>query len=80
MTNRATSLAEEAEKLPVPDRIRLVEHLLASLDKPEPDIDAAWAEEGERRLDAYLAGETAARDADEVLAKYLKTTPSAGCR
>jgi putative addiction module component (TIGR02574 family) len=72
MTNRATLLAEEAEKLPVPERIWLVEHLLASLDKSEPDIDAAWAEESERRLDAYLAGETAARDADEVLAKHLK--------
>jgi putative addiction module component (TIGR02574 family) len=72
MTNRVTSLAEEAEKLPVPGRIRLAVHLLASLHKPEPDIDAAWAEESDRRLDAYLAGETSARDADEVLAKYLK--------
>ncbi len=71
MTNRVTLLAEEAEKLPVRDRIQLVEHLLATLDKPEPDIDAAWAEESERRLDAYLSGETAARDADEVLAKHL---------
>ena len=52
-----------------PERIRLIEHLLASLDKPEPEIEAAWAEEAERRLDAYLSGETAARDADEVLAK-----------
>ncbi len=49
MTNRVTSLAEEAEKLPVPGRIQLAVHLLATLDKPEPDIDAAWAEEGERR-------------------------------
>jgi len=56
----------------VPDRIRLVERLLATLDRPEPDIDAAWAEESERRLDAYLSGETAARDADEVLANHLK--------
>jgi putative addiction module component (TIGR02574 family) len=72
MTNRIADLAQEAEKLPAADRIRLVEHLLGSLDKPEPDIDAAWAEESERRLDAYLAGEASARDADEVLAKYLK--------
>jgi hypothetical protein len=46
--------------------------LLASLDKPEPEIQAAWAEEAERRLDTYLSGENTARDADEVLAKYLK--------
>ncbi|MGO8954698.1 MAG: addiction module protein [Rhodomicrobium sp.] len=66
------SLAEQAEQLPAADRIHLVEHLLASLDKPEPDADAAWANESERRLDAYLAGETGARDASEVLAKHLK--------
>ncbi len=72
MTNRIASLTKEAEQLPAPERIRLIEHLLASLDKPEPEIEAAWAEESERRLDMYLAGETQARDADEVLAKYLK--------
>jgi putative addiction module component (TIGR02574 family) len=72
MTNRIASLTKEAEQLPAPERIRLIEHLLASLDKPEPEIEAAWAEEAERRLDTYLSGETTARDADEVLAKYLK--------
>jgi putative addiction module component (TIGR02574 family) len=72
MTNRIASLTKEAEQLPAPERIRLIEHLLASLDKPEPEIEAAWAEEAERRLDMYLSGETTARDSDEVLAKYLK--------
>jgi hypothetical protein len=28
--------------------------LLASLDKPEPEIDSAWAEEAERRLEADI--------------------------
>jgi Putative addiction module component len=41
-------------------------------DKPDPEIDRAWAEECERRLDSYLRGETTALDAEEVLAKYLK--------
>jgi putative addiction module component (TIGR02574 family) len=72
MNERIRALTEEAERLPVPDRVRLVEHLLATLDKPDPEIDRAWAEECERRLDRYLRGETTALDADEVLAKYLK--------
>jgi putative addiction module component (TIGR02574 family) len=72
MNTRITSLAEEAERLPAVDRIELVERLLSSLDKPDPEIDRAWAEECERRLDAYLSGETSARDAEDVLAKYLK--------
>ena len=66
------SIAEEAERLPVDDRIRLVEHLLSTLDKPDPEIDQAWAAEGELRLDAYLRAETTARDAQDVLGKHLK--------
>lgn len=69
ITERA--ITEEAERLPVPDRVRLVEYLLATLDKPDPEIDRAWAEECERRLDSYLRGETTALGAEEVLAKYL---------
>jgi putative addiction module component (TIGR02574 family) len=69
---RVTPLAEEAKRLPAAERIRLVEGLLNSFDKCDPEIDAAWAEECERRLDAYLSGAVAARDADGVLAKHLK--------
>ncbi len=72
MDERIRTITEEVERLPVPDRVRLVELLLASLDKPDPDIDRAWAEECDRRLDRYLQGETTTLDAEEVLAKYLK--------
>jgi Putative addiction module component len=56
--------------LPARDRIRLVELLLRSIDGPDPDIDRAWIDVGERRLDTYLQGEATARDAKDVLAKY----------
>ena len=72
MNTRTTLIAEEAERLPATDRIKLVGHLLTTLDKPDPEIDQAWVEESERRLDAYLRGETTARDAKDVLAKHLK--------
>jgi putative addiction module component (TIGR02574 family) len=72
MNTRIATIAQEAERLPAADRIKLVEHLLTTLDKPDPEIDQAWAEESERRLDAYLEGETTARDAKDVLAKHLK--------
>jgi putative addiction module component (TIGR02574 family) len=72
MNTRITLIAEEAGRLSAADRIKLVEHLLATLDKPDPEIDRAWADESERRLDAYLRGETTARDAKDVLAKHLK--------
>ncbi len=72
MSARITSIAEEAGRLSAADRIRLVEHLLATLDKPDPEVDGAWADESERRLDAYLRRETTTRDAKDVLAKHLK--------
>ena len=73
MNKRITAIADEAERLPAADRIRLVERLLATLDTPDPSIDRAWAAEAERRLEAYERGETTARDARNVLAKHLKT-------
>ena len=72
MNERFRAITEEVERLPVPDRVRLVEFLLATLDKPDPDIDRAWAEECEQRLDRYLRGETTSLDSEEVLAKYLR--------
>jgi putative addiction module component (TIGR02574 family) len=72
MNTRIRALTEEAERLPAADRVRLVEHLLATLDKPDADIDRAWIEECKRRLDRYLRGEATALDADDVLAKHLK--------
>ena len=72
MNEHSKSIAKEAEQLPVTDRIKLVELLLASLDRPDPEIDRIWAEEGERRLDAYLRGGTKAREAKDVLAKHRK--------
>ena len=61
-----TSLAEEAEQLPAVERIRLVEHLLTTLDKPDAEIDRAWGEESERRLEAMLAGYTIAKGLQHV--------------
>jgi putative addiction module component (TIGR02574 family) len=72
MNARATSLADEAERLPPADRIAIVERLLNSLGKTDPEIEQAWADEAERRLDEYLAGGVAGLDTEEVLAKYLK--------
>jgi putative addiction module component (TIGR02574 family) len=38
------------------DKIRLLEMLLESLDKPGPKIEAAWVAESERRYVAYKRG------------------------
>jgi putative addiction module component (TIGR02574 family) len=72
VSTRVSSIAEEADRLSAADRIALIEHLLDSLNPSNPKVDAAWVEESERRLDAYLRGEATARDAQDVLSAHLK--------
>jgi len=66
MTQAALELATLAAKLPPSDRLQLVETILATLDKPDPEIGAAWATEAEDRLAAYRRGELAALDEGDV--------------
>lgn len=66
MTQAALELAALAAKLAPSDRLQLVETILATLDKPDPEISAAWANEAEERLAAYRRGELVAVDESEV--------------
>ncbi len=42
----------EALKLKADERSEIVDQLLQSLDKPDPDIDRVWGEEAVRRARA----------------------------
>lgn len=46
-------LLEAALKLDANERFTLIEALLRSLDEPDQNIDAIWADEASRRLLAY---------------------------
>ncbi len=69
MSNKVKMLTEQACALPPQDRIALVEDVLESLDRSDPDIDQLWAQEASDRLAAYRRGELAARDLREIIAK-----------
>ena len=49
-------ILKEALKLKPQDRFTVIDGLLRSLDQPDAAIDAIWAEEAQRRLEAYRAG------------------------
>lgn len=68
MSVSTETLLRQALELPANDRAALVEGLIASLDKPDPALDALWLKEAESRLAAYRSGELGAVDADEVFA------------
>ena len=67
MTPQSQQILREALGLPPTDRAELVEQILASFEFPaRQDIDAAWAQEAEDRIDAYKRGEIKSSPASEV--------------
>ena len=50
MANLIEELSSQARKLPAADRVRLAEELLATVHKPDREVEAAWAWEEEIRL------------------------------
>ena len=63
-------LAKKATGLQPVERIRLVEAILYSLDKPDPDIEQSWIAESEARYEAYKRGELDAIDWEETKKRY----------
>lgn len=59
-------LVTMALKLNPADRFDLVDQVLHSLDKPDPEIDRIWLDEAERRLTAYRAGRVQGIPAKEI--------------
>lgn len=72
MATSAKSLLQQALKMPPNERTALVETLLLSLDKPDPELDALWLKEAEDRLTAYHSGELGAVDAEQVFVELGK--------
>lgn len=57
-------------KLDPAERFALVDDILHTLDKPDPEIDQLWIEEAERRLAAYRRGEVEGIPAEDVLGTF----------
>jgi hypothetical protein len=73
MHDCVAELAARGVALAPDDRSRLIDLLLVSLHEgPLADVEAAWDEEVERRLDAHDRGETVSIDGEEVLAEALR--------
>lgn len=70
MSPRAQELFREAMALPVKERADLAAELLASLDEAAAEdpaeVEAAWAEEIERRARRVISGESVGIPWDEV--------------
>ncbi|HVT18030.1 MAG TPA: addiction module protein [Thermoanaerobaculia bacterium] len=69
MTTHAEHLLREVLNLPADERADVASELLASLDEatdPRADVEAAWAEEIEKRARRVLGGEASGPPWPEV--------------
>ncbi len=48
------------------ERYVVVEEILKSLDNPDPQLEEIWAEEAEKRLEAYRNGRLSGVSFDEI--------------
>ncbi|MFH0977436.1 MAG: addiction module protein [Spirochaetota bacterium] len=65
-----SQLAKKAFELKPVERIQLVEAILFSLDKPDPEIEQKWIAESEARYEAYNKGEIEAINWDDIKMRY----------
>ena len=63
-------ILKDASNLRPAEKAALIDKLLSSLDHPDKEIDALWANEAEARIEAYDQGKIKALTLKEVLEKY----------
>ncbi len=61
-------IIEEAECLPVEERLMVIDSLLRTINAPTTEIDCEWVEVAKRRLAELRSGRTKAVPGDEVFA------------
>ena len=57
---------EQALELKANERSKLIDELLKSLDKPDEEIDEIWANEADKRPEAYRNGELKTVPMEEI--------------
>ena len=73
MTDKTQAIVEQALKLSPTERAEVAEQLLVSLDEvPDTDIEQAWQEEIQRRIQQIDRGEVELIDSDTVMAELRK--------
>jgi putative addiction module component (TIGR02574 family) len=65
-------IIDQVESLPVEERALLVDSLLQSLNRSDPEVDRQWAEAARRRLEDLRSGRVKPLPGDEVLANARK--------
>jgi putative addiction module component (TIGR02574 family) len=65
-----TEILQSAKALTPMERMELVDMILGSVSANDAEVDTAWAQEAERRVQRIDSGEMALTSVQEVLANY----------
>lgn len=66
---QVNEIIQAALRLPASARFQIVDQLMQSLDKPDPEIDRIWGEEAVRRLARFDAGLSKTYSPEEVFGR-----------
>ena len=64
------SIKQKLNDLTDNEKLSIVNYLLEELDKPDPEIDKAWAKEATRRQKEMRSGKAKTLSYNEVFGKY----------
>jgi putative addiction module component (TIGR02574 family) len=62
-------IIDAVSHLPIEERIKVADAVQQTINPIDPDVQEAWAEEAEQRLQRYLDGETEGIPGEEVMRK-----------
>jgi len=68
-------IIQEAESLPVDERLAVVDSLLRSLNSPDPEVDKQWVAAAKRRLAELRSGRVKPIPAERTLARLQARFP-----
>jgi len=71
---KTKDLIAEISDLPFEQRARIADQILQSLNAPDPDIESAWIQEVEKRVEEYEKGKVELIPAREVFKKLKDIT------
>ena len=72
MSAMMDKLTSEIKSLSDIEKLRLVDAILADLDRPDPEIDRVWIEEARRRWAAYKDGRISTVSYEDVMSKHRR--------
>lgn len=72
MSDLVDELSRKAQALPPEDRVRLAEELLATIQEPDLEVEAAWGAEIKRRIAEIDNGTAKLIPAEEVFAEVRR--------